>query len=132
MSKVDDYIETLDDTSSNIAAQVRQLLLEYVPGIEEKFSFKIPFYHYFGMFCYINAIKDGIALGFCRGKDLAIAFPQLEVEGRKIVALVKLYSPKDIITKEVRRLIIAAAEWNQEAKRLKKPMVAAKKGKSKK
>jgi uncharacterized protein len=123
MSKVDDYIEALDDNRRVIAERVRELLLEYVPGIEEKFSFKIPFYHYYGMFCYLNMIKDGIALGFCRGKDLTLSFPQLEQEERKMIALVKLYSTKDIVTKQVREIIVAAAEWNKEAKLMKVPMV---------
>jgi uncharacterized protein len=126
MSKVDDYIEALDDNRRAIAERLRELLLEYVPHIEEKFSFKIPFYHYYGMFCYINSIKDGIALGFCRGKDLTLSFPQLEQEDRKIIALIRLYTPKDIVTKQVRDVILAAAAWNKEAKAMKVPMVASK------
>jgi uncharacterized protein len=120
---VDDYIEALDDNRRAIAEKLRDLLLAHVPGIEEKFSFKVPFYHYFGMFCYINVIKEGIALGFCRGKDLVLSFPQLEQGDRKMIALVKLSTPKDIVSKEVRELIITAAEWNREAKLMNKPMV---------
>jgi hypothetical protein len=42
MSKVDDYIEALDDNRRAIAEKLRDLLLAHVPGIEEKFSFKVP------------------------------------------------------------------------------------------
>ena len=120
---VDAYIDNLSETQQAIAEGVRHLLCSLVPGIQEKFSFKIPFYHYFGMFCYLNAIPNGIDLGFCRGKDLTGEFPYLELKGRAIVATVSLYSLKDIKQKEVREIIVAAALWNEEAKKKKIPMV---------
>lgn len=124
---VDDYIFALSPGQQLIAGKVRQLLLTLVPGIEEKRSFKIPFYHYYGMFCYINAIPNGIDVGFCRGKDLAGAFEHLELKGRAIVATVALHSVNDIQQKELREIIVAAALWNEEAKKKKLPMVKKKK-----
>lgn len=129
--QVDGYIYNLDTQQQAIANNVRKLLLTLVPGIQEKLSFKIPFYHYHGMFCYINAIPNGIDVGFCRGKDFATAFDHLETKGRAIVASVALYEVNDIQQKELREIIIAAALWNEEAKKKKLPMVkkAAKKRK---
>lgn len=124
---VDQYIFNLSADQQGIAGKVRQLLLTLVPGIQEKLSFKIPFYHYYGMFCYINAIPNGIDVGFCRGKDLADAFEHLELKGRAIVATVALHSVNDIQQKELREIIVAAALWNEEAKRKKLPMVKKKK-----
>lgn len=124
---VDTYIDNLSDTQQAIAEHVRRLLFDLVPEIQEKLSFKIPFYHYFGMFCYINAIPNGIDLGLCRGKDLTGEFPSLELKGRAIVATVSLHSVKDIKQKEVREIIIAAALWNEEAKKKKIPMVKSRK-----
>lgn len=118
--QVDAYIDQLDTPLAETAAIIRQLLLESVPGIEEKFSFKIPFYHYHGMFCYLNKTKDGLDIGFCRGKDLIMAFPQLDLRGRDMVASVVLTQPKDIQQLQVPELIIAAAAWNEEAKRIRK------------
>ncbi|HQW93922.1 MAG TPA: DUF1801 domain-containing protein [Ferruginibacter sp.] len=120
---VDAYLFTLTDPQQIIANRLRLLLFELVPEIQEKLSFNIPFYHYFGMFCYINAIPDGIDLGFCRGKDLVEEFPHLESRNRAIVASVTLYSLTDIYEKEVRAMIVAAALWNEEAKKKKIPMV---------
>jgi uncharacterized protein len=125
--QVDDYIFNLSAEQQSIAIKVRQLLLALVPGIEEKLSFKIPFYHYYGMFCYINAIPNGIDVGFCRGKDLTTAFEHLELKGRAIVASVALYAVNDIQQKELREIIVAAALWNEEAKKKKMPMVKKKK-----
>jgi uncharacterized protein len=127
MKQVDDYIESLPDTQREIAEKLREMLFELVNGIEERFSFKIPFYHYYGMFCYINAIPNGITLAFCRGKDLVLTFPQLVQEGRKIVSFLPLYKLSDIKKLEVRQVILAAADWNREAYINKVPMVSRKK-----
>ncbi|MBL7701957.1 MAG: DUF1801 domain-containing protein [Ferruginibacter sp.] len=124
---VDSYIGSLSDTQQAIAENVRRILFSLVPGIQEKLSFKIPFYHYFGMFCYINAIPNGIDVGLCRGKDLIDEFPSLELKGRAIVATVSLHSVKDIKHKGIREIIIAAALWNEEAKKKKIPMVKRRK-----
>lgn len=80
MRTVDEYIESLPDNKRIICELVREIILENVPGIEEKLSFKIPFYHYFGMFMYLNNTKDGIDVAFCRGKDLLNEFPQLSLK----------------------------------------------------
>jgi hypothetical protein len=125
--QVDTYIDNLSEIQQAIAENLRHLLFSLVPEIQEKFSFKIPFYHYFGMLCYINAIPNGIDLGFCRGKDLTGEFPSLEHKGRAIVATVSLYSLKDIKQKEVREIIVVAAFWNEEAKKKKIPMVKKRK-----
>lgn len=125
--KVDEFIEALPAEKRDLAEMVRELIWENVPAVEEKFSFKIPFYHYFGMFMYMNPSKQGIDIGFCRGKDLVEAFPQLIIGNRAIVGILTISSKKDIHTKDLRQLIITAAAWNEEAKRLKIPMVKKKK-----
>jgi uncharacterized protein len=127
---VEEYIDSLPDEQQRIITLIRNLILAEVPGIEERFSFKIPFYHYFGMFMYLNAVPGGIDIGFCRGKDLQMAFPQLETKGRAIVASLLIGHEKEIIQKNLRTLIIAAAAWNEEAKRNGIPMVAGAKKKS--
>lgn len=121
--QVDDFIEALPEPHRSVAEKIRDLLFELVPGIEEKFSFRIPFYHYFGMFCYLHFDKDKLHLCFCRGKDLVDAFPQLEQKNRAAIASVTLREMKDIQRLEVVQLITAAAAWNKEAKGLKIPMV---------
>jgi hypothetical protein len=130
--QVDAYIDQLEEPLSETAALIRQLLLESVPGIEEKFSFKIPFYHYHGMFCYLNKTKEGLDLGFCRGKDLVMAFPQLDLRGRDMVASVLLTQPKDISKFSIPELIVAAAAWNEEAKRIRKSFLQKPGGRARK
>lgn len=125
--QVDDYLESLPQPQQAIAEKLRELLLELVPGIDERFSFKLPFYHYHGMFCYLHHDKSGLHLCFCRGKDLVMVFPQLDQKTRASIASVTLHTMRDIHQLEISQLITAAAEWNKEAALLKIPMIQKKK-----
>lgn len=127
MKKVDEYIDLLPPEKAVLVEQIRELLFQLVPGIDERFSFKLPFYHYFGMFCYINSNKEGVYLAFCRGKDLLDEFPQLELNGRATIATVTIRDRKDIDRLQIRELISVAAIWNEEAKRQNIRIVAPRK-----
>ncbi len=129
---VDEYIESLPDEKREIAEHLRELILTLIPHVQEKLSFKIPFYHYHGMFCYLNEVKDGIDLGLCRGKDLVDVLPQLEQGKRVMVASVIVRSKKEIQTKQIEEVLLTAANWQEEAKRLKISMINAKKKAAKK
>ncbi len=120
---VDLYIEALPDTKREIAEALRDLIFSTVPNVEERFSYKIPVYHYFGMFCYMNEVKQGIDLGFMRGKDLAFAWPQLEVGNRAIAASVIISHKKQITELNIEALLLGAAAWNEEAKRTNIPLL---------
>lgn len=132
MKKVDAYIDSLEEEKAVLVKAVRQLMHSLVPDIEEKLSFKIPFYHYFGMFCYINPVPGGIDLGFCRGKDLVEEFPQLQLKDRAMVATLLVQSVKDIDRLKIQEVIAAAAIWNEAAKKQRIPMVKRKASSSKK
>lgn len=125
--KVDEFIESMPEEKRELCEKIREMIWEHVPAVEEKISFKIPFYNYFGMFMYLNPSKEGIDVGFCRGKDLVDAFPQLTTGNRAIVAILSIKNKKDIYELDLRQLIISAADWNKEARRLKLPMVKKKK-----
>jgi uncharacterized protein len=124
---VDAYIESLPETKREIAEAIRELILTTIPDVEEKLSFKIPFYHYFGMFCYLNEVEEGIDVGFCKGKDLVFAWPQLDLRDRVMVASVIITSKKEIQTFQLEQLLQAASHWQIEAKQMKVPMVKTKK-----
>jgi uncharacterized protein len=124
---VDAYIESIPQPQQAIAQKLRKLLFELVPGIEERFSFKLPFYHYYGMFCYLHADKNGLHFCVCRGKDLVTAFPQLEQKNRASIASVTVNEWGDFSRLEITTLITAAAEWNKEASMQKIPILQKKK-----
>ena len=119
MRSVDDYIDALPIPQKELMEKVRSLILENIPGVVEKFSYKLPFYHYCGMLLFMHHNTDGIYIAFMRGKDLMWEFPQLEKKQRAIAASVTLRNKKDMVEKQVEQLIITAAAWNAEAKRMK-------------
>lgn len=125
MRSVDEYISSLPDDLADICERLRGIIIATVPGATEKISFRIPFYHYHGMFCYLNRVKDGIDVGFLRGKDLTEIFPQLQRGNRKIVASVTVRNRADIMRLELPAIVAAAAEWNEEAARMKKSFLTA-------
>lgn len=129
MKSVDAFIDALPDDKIRLVERLREMILSQVPGIEEKLSFKIPFYHYYGMFCYINPTAAGVDLGFCRGKDLLDEFPVLQLKSRAIIATLPLSNEKDIEDFKVREIVLTAAAWNKEARQLKIPMVSKRKKK---
>ena len=123
MRSVDEYISSLPEELAELCERLRAIIMATVPAATEKISFKIPFYHYHGMFCYLNRVSDGIDVGFLRGRDLTELFPQLQQGSRKIVASIIVRNKADIGKLELPAIIAAAAEWNEEAARMKKPFL---------
>jgi uncharacterized protein len=130
-SKIENYIALLPEKEQEIAALIREFIWEMVPDAEERFSFKLPFYHYYGMFCYINYQKKGggIELAFCRGKDLLLAYPELDLKNRAMIAGITFYSKKEMNAALIRNLLAEAAGWQREAKLSGKSFLTKKPGK---
>jgi uncharacterized protein len=123
MKTVDAYVDGLPSDRFMLCAYLRQLIITTVPGVEERLSFRIPFYHYYGMFMYLNNTKQGIDVAFCRGKDLIEAFPLLELKNRATIATITIVDKKQVLQYDLPQLIATAAEWNKEAKALKIPII---------
>jgi uncharacterized protein YdhG (YjbR/CyaY superfamily) len=51
MNDVDTYIDSLDESRKSSLQQLRQIILETVPGAEETIQYKMPYYTYHGMLC---------------------------------------------------------------------------------
>ncbi len=115
MNAVNLYIDDLTPVQKQLAVKIRALIFELVPNVQEKFSYKLPFYHFFGIFCYLNKIPNGLDVCFCRGQDLLDEFPQLLSKKRKLVASIELFSLQQIKEKELKLIITTAAIWNEEA-----------------
>ncbi len=78
------------------------------------------------MLMYFQAKTEGIHVTFLRGKDLMLSYPELENKERAIAASILITDKAALHHSSLREIIIAAAEWNEEAKRLKIPMVKRK------
>lgn len=118
MRQVDEYIDTIPPEQQALCEKIRSMVHSLIPGVEERFSYRLPFYHYYGILLFLQYKDNGIRVTFCRGKDLVLSFPQLIRDNRAIVAHVLIRNQKDIVTTDLRSMMIAAAEWNKEAKQL--------------
>lgn len=67
-SHVQDWYDRLPAHWQDRAQRIRELILEAAPGIEEKVSYHLPFYHHRGWMCYLHFNKEArLIVGFTRG-----------------------------------------------------------------
>jgi len=110
---VDNFIYNLDNEKRQIVEYLRYIILSSAPTIEEKFSYKAPFYYYLGMLCYINVRKKDVDLGLCHGAELSNSNKIINTEKRKVVGVVTFKSYNDIIENQIRELIQEALILNE-------------------
>ncbi|NJN77650.1 MAG: DUF1801 domain-containing protein [Saprospiraceae bacterium] len=69
MIYVENYIERQNADNQIILYILRDVILGFNPLIEERFSYKIPFYYFNNKpLCYLNVNREGVVdLGFTKG-----------------------------------------------------------------
>lgn len=81
MNPVEQYLYHQKEPYQSIMLYVRSVIFKILPDIEEKYSYKIPFYHHNKKpLCYLNVLK-GISYvdnAFVQGIYLQDKFPQLK------------------------------------------------------
>ncbi len=97
MQAVWDFIENReDDGQKAILTHLHELLMSH-PNMVTKLRYKIPFYYQKSWICYLNPLKNGaVELVFLRASELSNERGALQFNGRKQVAGLSYYSPKDI------------------------------------
>ena len=81
MKPVDCYIFNLKEPYQSIMLYVRQLAFNCLPGLEERISYKIPFYYYNKKpLFYLNVLKgkNYVDVAFLQGVILQQDFPVLK------------------------------------------------------
>jgi uncharacterized protein YdhG (YjbR/CyaY superfamily) len=58
MKDVETYIDALDEARKSSLQQLRQIILDTVPGAEETIQYNMPFYNYHGMLCAFASQKN--------------------------------------------------------------------------
>ena len=97
MNTLEDYIHACENVQQRAILTILHDLISEVPGIAFKLRYGIPFYYRKSWICYLNPIKKtGIELAFLRGNELSNEQGILDFKGRKQVAGVNLYDPKEI------------------------------------
>jgi hypothetical protein len=112
MEQVLHFLERQSAEQRAILQQLRQLILEAAPQVEEAIKWKIPFYCCQGLLCYLNPQPEGVVLGFCRGAQLSNDQGLLTGEGKE-VRLLFLPSGSPLPLPEIRQLLQEAILLNE-------------------
>lgn len=68
--KITEYIQKNPDWKGNLIHQIRELILNTEPNIEEEWKWNSPVWSINGMVCSIGAFKKHVSLTFFKGVDL--------------------------------------------------------------
>lgn len=118
MEQVLYFLEQQSAGQRVILQQLRQLILDAAPQIEESIKWKIPFYSCQGLLCYLNPLPGGVALGFCRGALLSNEQGLLSGDGKE-VRLLFLPTGSSLPLAEIRQLLQEAILLNETMQRRK-------------
>ena len=121
MKPVDAYFFNQKEPYQSIMLYVRSVILNTLPEVEERFSYKIPFYNIGKKpMIYLNILKgkDYVDVAFVQGILLEDQFPVLKNDNkRKQVRSIKLKSLEDLDHENFIELLQAAAELLKKSKK---------------
>lgn len=97
MLYINEYIERQTIDNQAILYALREIIINFDSNVEEKFKYKIPYYHYRGKsFCYLNINKnDEVDLGLVNGNQMIDNYGFLEGEHLKTIRHLKFNSVED-------------------------------------
>lgn len=115
MNANQEYILNQPEHIQPLYHKLRTIILSCADSIEEKMRYGIPFFDYYGWFCYLSPYKKdkGVYIAFLRGFELSNEQGILEAGDRKMVKTITYTSIKDI-NEEVLLEIIHEALWLNE------------------
>tara|TARA_R110000868_G_scaffold110649_19_gene299529 strand:- start:14 stop:394 length:381 start_codon:yes stop_codon:yes gene_type:complete len=118
---VDEYFLNQKETYQSIMLYVRSVILNTLPEIEERYSYKIPFYNIGKKpMVYLNILKgkDYVDVAFVQGILLEERFPVLKNDNkRKQVRSIQLKTLEDLDQENFVELLFAAAELLKNSKK---------------
>lgn len=121
MKPVDVYFLEQQEPLQSIMLYVRQVILKTLPNIQERYSYKIPFYNMGKKpMIYLNVLKgtNFVDVAFVQGILLEKDFPELQdYNNRKQVRSIQLKSIEDLDELRFVKLLQAAAKQLEQSKR---------------
>lgn len=124
---VDEYINRQTPDIHRLLGQIRRLILEVSPKVQEKISWGVPFYFHKGHVCYLNPLRTpeaAVDICFLRGYELADVQGVLEGRGRRTVRSI-IVQASDLNEDVIRELLQEAIVLNETSK--EKPAIFHKK-----
>ncbi len=120
IAAVEHYIYDALPEHQKILFALRTLILSMSPKIEEKFSYKVPFYSYHNALCYLSVSKKQVYMGFIQGSKLIDESEILTQGHRKLIAIITFENNKPIPFETVRSLLAQSMMLLEEKKKIKK------------
>ncbi len=118
MEQILTFIDRCTPEQGQILHELRLIVLDAAPAVEEAIKWKIPFYAYQGLLCYFNPQPGCVVMGFCRGALLSNEQGLLEGKGKE-VRLLKIPTGSQIPKTEIRQLLQEAIILNETMQRRK-------------
>ena len=114
MNPTEDYILHQKEPYQSLMLYVRSVIFRTLPEIEEKFSYRIPFYHcHKKPMLYLNILKgtDYVDISFIQGVILETNFPELkDYKNRKKVRSIQIKDMGDFDEMRFIELLQAASK----------------------
>ncbi|WP_250433963.1 DUF1801 domain-containing protein [Hanstruepera flava] len=121
MKPVDAYFLEQKEPYQSIMLYVRQVILKTLPNVEERYSYKIPFYNLGKKpMIYLNVLKgtNFVDVAFVQGVLLENDFPELQnYNNRKQVRSIQLKRIEDLDEHRFVMLLQAAAKQLEQSKK---------------
>ncbi len=125
MKPIEQHMLNQKEPYQSIMLYVRSVIFKTLPTIEEKYSYKIPFYfHNKKPMCYLNILKNTkyVDVAFVQGVFLEKKFPQLENNNnRKQVRSLSVKSLKNFDEWMFVQLLAEASNLLDKSKKAWKP-----------
>lgn len=121
MNPIDEYFLDQKEPYQSIMLYVRRVILNTLPEVEERYSYKIPFYNIGKKpMIYLNILKgkDYVDVAFVQGILLEKQFPVLKDDNkRKQVRSIQLKTLEDLDQENFMELLHAASELLKKSKK---------------
>jgi hypothetical protein len=105
------YLSQYPQEMNIIARNLRKMILETVPDMDEFIKWKNLFYENNGFVCAIVIHGDHVNLEFARGTEIEDPYGMLDGTGKKIRHL-KFRRSDEIKSNELKKMLLAAVELN--------------------
>ncbi|MEH7381855.1 DUF1801 domain-containing protein [Bacillus sp. JJ1533] len=114
IEQVDQYILKLPEDIQIITTEVRKIILNASPNLNEEYKWSMPNYTYKGLVCYLQSSKKHVNLGFHRGIELQEQDTNQLLQGSgKGMRHIRITKIEDIQPEVFTELIKAAMELNE-------------------
>lgn len=121
MNPIEQYLFNQKEPYQSIMLYVRSVILKTLPRVEEKYSYKIPFYHHNKKpMLYLNILKgtNFVDVAFVQGKFLQEEYPILkDYNNRKLVRSIQVKNIENFDELQFVKLLETASELLDNSKK---------------